>query len=236
MTNYLVNIRLSASWSTRPEGREACAARISGFLKKVLAYTNLLGPWRQANPIYNLEPENLSGLIVQNFTDIGHIVVEQLGWSGHFLIEMPDGVADTSVGCGQWGIARNCVIFRVPKSLQSNREIFYGVIRALVESFEPEDVAVFSSAGAGRVSHLKNPNPFIDWMIYLNNAQLFETELPGVFLKERLGSGTLVITTDGPLNLGKPDDLALIERIDPLIRQFVPKDLPRANMTHTAAQ
>ncbi len=66
------------------------------------------------------------------------------------------------------------------------------------------------------------PSPVVDWMVYLANTIIPAEELPMVHSVERVGSGTLVILKKEPINLEKPEDLALVEAVEPVIRRHQP--------------
>ena len=227
MKNFLANVTLHVLWADRPESREDCSNRIFSFMEKFKIYNKIPQKWRHSVELETISPAIVGHYIQQNFTDVKPKPIENLGWSGTFSMDLPEGFFFSRFSCGGWSTIKNSVIVRFPKSLHKRYDLFYETMRAAVESFDPDYGSVFTSAAADRTRSLSIQLQYIDWMIYVRNEQLASVDIPEIFCNKRLGPGSFIATKNSPVNLGEPEDLALIERIDPLIRQFVPEDIPK---------
>lgn len=239
-------IEIRAQWGNRPEDRDACARRVSQFMTD-MQQANPGGKWcfYQGQRIGLPNPETVAGYQTQSISDVSGQPIEHSGWGVSFhgvSAEHPKPLV-LRVTCGAWSGGNNVEL--VPYGKQSDRFDFnYETMSALTRAFEPDSACVYSPEAWNRSIEAKKQArasseayalwPIVDWMVYIAEAQIPASELPMVHRVEHTGSGTLVILKKERLHLNRPEDLALVEAVEPVIRRYQKPPLPK--QTHYPKQ
>jgi hypothetical protein len=239
MTVLVEQMEVRAFWGARPEDREECGRRAFAFLSPLLAMT---GPrtsvrWGKAVVRCASEAEVTAGL-TQQMTDVEpRKPIPDLGWYGSYQLSGGRFDAVVKIICGAWFRGNSCSV-TIDRALSASAEINLPIVRSIVACFDPENVSVFSNLGSKRRVAMKAPPPIVDWMVYIADARVPPEELAMVHAVEHVGSGTLVILKKERLHLDRPEDLALVEAVEPVIRRYQKPPLPQAthHPRHDAAK
>jgi Immunity protein 52 len=138
------------------------------------------------------------------------------------------------VSCGGWSSLGNVATIQLGFDLQLEKHFQRQAMTVLIECFDPDRGRVNSDAASDRAiekhraAGSRTQIVIVDWMVYVAGADIQASELPGVFSVERVGTGTLVILKEDPIDLTNPDDLRLVESVEPVIRRYLPQEFPRA--------
>lgn len=228
MTKLLEQMEVRAFWGARPEDREECGRRAFAFLSPLLATT---GPatsvrWGKAVVGCATEAEVTAGL-TQQMTDVEpRTPISDLGWRGRYQLSGGRFDAVVTITCGAWSLGNSCNV-TIERGFSASAEVNMPIVRSIVTCFDPENVAVFSNLGSKRRVAMKAPPPIVDWMVYIADARIPPEDLPMVHRIEHVGSGTLVILKKERLHLDRPEDLALVEAVEPVIRRYQKPPLPK---------
>lgn len=238
-------LHINARWDGRPESREACARRTLAFLAQLKsAFEWELGREFQVlnlgKPMAALDLGTVFECLeetVDRSCDPPR-VFSGPGVGTTFGLKSGDASATAIVRCGAWiDIYNHVQVFLdgpLKESLAANR----AALVAIAEHFEPLYAAVFSGLGIDRTGAGRLPLPIVDWMVYIAEARIPPDELAMVHAVEHIGSGTLVILKKERLHLDRPDDLALVEAVEPIIRRYQKPPLPKEThpQRHDAAK
>ena len=226
--NVSLIMKVAAFWGARPEFREACASRIAPLLQLVNEATGGLARWRtQKAFLAATDVETVSRGLKQNRRDFGSCApIVEIGWSGIWYVQGENTTGHMRVNCGGWALG-NQILISLPHSMLSELQFVRPVISAIVQNFEPDWAVAATDLGYERRAAL-NLLPVVDWMVYLAGVRIPPEEVRGVFTVEPEGDGTLVITSECPPDVKTPEGLALIERVEPIIRRYQPPPMKGA--------
>ena len=158
----------------------------------------------------------------QHISDVTGKPIEEMGWCANFHRGISSSFTILNLRCGGWPWTGNNATLEFPDHLQYDRKSIRQLIIKIQSIYDPNVITASSWQGLSRKVDLGQPSPVVDWMVYLANTIIPAEELPMVHSVERVGSGTLVILKKDPINLEKPEDLALVEAVEPVIRRHQP--------------
>lgn len=218
---------IKSHWPPRVEDREACAARTACFLERV---RSIVGKTSTMNwycgdgaAVTPIAPANVSHVLEQHRRDDNGQPMPKHGWNSSMTLAPryldPDVAAHTRVRCGAW-VLGNSVDVLLPDATRENPEVNRAVAIAIVACFEPQFIQVFSRAGGRRRADNQLPFPIVDWIVYHADCVIPPEVLPMVHSVEHVGTGTLVIMKKERLHLDRPEDLALVETVEPILRRY----------------
>ena len=181
-------------------------------------------PWLDVKGgVINQAPDGIGNHMDQHISDTGQVLGD-MGWCANFHRGAPGGFSTLEVQCGAGAWTGNIVWLKFPDRCHIEPSIARELLVGIQSIYDPEAMSSFSSQAVQRRLD-KNPpppRPIVDWMVYLANTLIPAEELPMVHSVERVGSGTLVILKKEPINLDTPEDLALVEAVEPVIRRHQP--------------
>jgi hypothetical protein len=219
-------------WPSRPEGRSACALRLAKAMGSIDELEAEPGEWSgPKGRLPDTSPLTLAPLITQNRSDTDGKPIENLGWSA-WLMRNTSAEDTTSIraNCGGWDVRRNrgnSASVTLSQSRCHETSTSRTTLVVLIEAYDAELGWVCTDAGSNRALSLKLPAPPVDWMVYLR-AHIPASEFPaGVHAVEHVAGGTLVTLSKTPIDISKPDDLALVEAVEPVIRRHLPPEPPK---------
>lgn len=227
-------LNLQAFWSGRLETREACARRTLAFLAQLKsAFERELG--REFQVLHLGKP--MAALDLGTVLECLEETVDKSydpprvfsgpGVGTTFGLKSGDASATAIVRCGAWIDIYNHVQVFLDGPLKESVAANRAALVAIAEHFDPMHAAVYSRLGGNRRADRNLPYPIVDWMVYIAEARIPPDELPMVHMVEHIGSGTLVILKKERLHLDRPDDLALVEAVEPIIRRYQKAPLPK---------
>lgn len=142
---------VGAYWGQREESRQACARRLSAFLRALAEQDSALSHWfkkaasRKA-PLVALpnDPDGIERLLRVNHADIGGEVFADLGfkfsaWTG----QEKNMAASLAMTCGAYSpVVRNSVVVSFDPAVSPRLDLLQGILKAAVTAFDPEDAVV----------------------------------------------------------------------------------------------
>ena len=190
-----------------------------------------LARWRtQKAFLAATDVETVSRGLKQNRRDFGsRAPIVEIGWPCIWYVQGENTTGYMQVTCGGWALG-NQILISLPRPMLSELRTMRPVISAIVKGFEPDWAVASTSSGYGRNAALKLPFPVVDWMVYFTGVRIPPEEVPGVLTVEPEGDGTLVITSECPPDVKTPEGLALIERVEPIIRRYQPPPMKEPNV------
>ena len=154
MTDYFVGVY----WGPREESREACAARISGFLVGLAKQDVALSQWFEK--VYSLKqpripvpntPEGLLPLLTMNRKDVGRReVIPDLGFHFSAWNGRKDGAAASVMAlCGAYTpVASNSAIVDFDREATPAADALREILRSAIAVFDPDRGVVTSTESA----------------------------------------------------------------------------------------
>lgn len=216
-------LNMTAYWGDRPESREGCARRILAILRRVSAAlpqdASICHP---GGALERLDEVTVAASLSQrkDHGDPPQVMVEK-GWTSTFSLGSEPDSASLILTCGAWSMGNPQTVF-LRGRYRDDQHVNHMALSAICEHFEPEYASVYSRRASQRRAIANAPFPIFDWMVYIANVTIPPEALPMVHSVERVGSGTLVILKKERLHLDRPEDLALLEAAEPIIRSFIP--------------
>ncbi len=211
-----------ASWGPRFESYEACVNKLERILPAIDCAIGDHPPWLVSGGRSAEIAGNVGQHMYQNLSDVDKSPLEYMGWSVSLHRGSPRSLSVFRVQSGAEAWTGNSVFLEFPDQLDADWRPIRSLILEIQTIYEPDAIIVSSTEGLGRRVKTGQPSPVVDWMVYLANTIIPAEELPMVHSVERVGSGTLVILKKEPINLEKPEDLALVEAVEPVIRSHQP--------------
>ena len=211
-----------ASWGPRLESYEACGEKLQLILPAVDCAVGDFRPWLDAKRRSAEIAGNVGQHMYQNLSDVDKSPLEYMGWSVSLHRGTPPSRSVFRVQSGAEAWTGNNVFLEFPDQFRFDWRSIRSLILEIQTIYEPDAIIVSSTEGLGRRVKTGQPSPVFDWMVYLANTIIPAEELPMVHSVERVGSGTLVILKKEPINLENPDDIALVEAVEPVIRRHQP--------------
>jgi hypothetical protein len=172
----------------------------------------------------------LEYVIDQNMTDSDPRPMLDLGYNLSVISMRSKTYVSSKLGAWAPTSGNSVNIDRLSDVVSSNVRTVRAVVTMIAEQFNPLFVHAYCPAAAERSAMLRLPFPFIDWMVYNADCVIPPEALPMVHSVERVGTGTLVILKKERLHLDRPEDLALVEAAEPIIRSYFPPPPPKANV------
>lgn len=178
---------LGAYWPARQESIDQCADRLLSFFSELAECDEVFSSWRETGwsrkqaVEKTAEVSNREYLLKRldrgrNRRDIGHEIIEELGFSVHFWNGREKGKAvGLHVNCGLHWISPapnaslgNCVTLDLPEDLGELRqtERTVRVLAAAARAWEPDWAGVMSKESM-TVRSFDAKVPFVDWMVYI---------------------------------------------------------------------
>lgn len=140
---------VGAYWGPRREPLEACASRVSIFLRRLAQEHVALSSWfrkaasRKTPPIAlpNDDPDGIASMLRANRFDTTGEVIAELGfnlsaWTG----SESDIIASLAVTCGAFSPAiRNAIVLSFDSATPPTSDLLQAILKVAVISFDPED-------------------------------------------------------------------------------------------------
>jgi len=215
-------MKVRGFWGPRLESYEACGEKLQLILPAVDCAVGDFRPWLDAKRRSVEIAGNLGQHLYQNMSDVDKSPLEYMGWSVSLHRGSPRSRSVFRVQSGAEAWTGNNVFLEFPDQLRFDWRSIRSLILEIRTIYEPDEIMAHSASGLTRQINSGQPSPVVDWMVYLANTIIPAEELPMVHSVERVGSGTLVILKKEPINLEKPEDLALVEAVEPVIRRHQP--------------
>lgn len=222
--NMSDSITVMGRWTVRAEEALACAERCAILLNCIDRHVRAGAKWmHNGGPLIDASADSIYPTLCRNENLKGPI--GKLGWRGDCWKIGTSGYTRVEFTCGAWGEHvrfPNVVSVAPERDLQQNMNACCAILNCVVTAFDADVVEVFSEQGIKRSRQLYGADPVVDWMVYAANCAIPPEALPMVHSVERVGSGTLVILKKERLHLDRPEDLALLDAAEPIIRSFIP--------------
>lgn len=236
-------ISIVALWGDRPESRDECAVRASALLSALTEHFADVGHWmvpgkRGRPPHVRIDTADISAVsrnLRQNKGDFGGYI-EQLGWSGSFLMDDAERHVRLRLRCGSWSLG-NIVDMQISRSLAEDVGRLEGIVKALVDTCDLAQVTVYGWPAKRRFVALKQfQMPIVETMVYVANNLIEPKAFPGVHRVEHYRGGTFVILRARLSHVDDVADLSLIEEVEAVFKQHMPPPLPEPTIRHNSQQ
>ncbi len=215
-------MKVRAFWGPRLESYADCASKLARLIPAINNGLCDDEAWLENDgaPV-DPAPEVIGRYMDQYISEVTGKPFDDRGWCAFF--HRGSGVFSTlRLQCGASSWTGNSLILLFPDDLPYNFQTISQLIIEIQSIYDPNVITASSAEGLHRNAESGQPSPVVDWMVYLANTLIPAEELPMVHSVERVGSGTLVILKKEPINLEKPEDLALVEAVEPVIRRHQP--------------
>jgi hypothetical protein len=188
-------VYLGAYWSARAEDVDSCVRRMKDCLDRLAAIHPALSLWYErggrrkavSEPVGSATDELVRLMLAgRNRTDLGHEVIEALGFSIHFWnqnrLKMP---AVISVNCGAFSPhVQNTCVLDLPDIENDGDNSFYepenctAMMLAVTQSWEP-DWALLTTDALQAMQQPSGSSPSIGWLTYLSRTRTSRAAPPG---------------------------------------------------------
>jgi hypothetical protein len=225
---------LLAYWVARPESIDQCADRLLEFFPALTRSEVTLARWFKTgrtlkgalrHQVDVTSREALLAILEQgrNRTDVGKEIMYDLGFSVRLWNGVEDeDAAGLGIKCGSYAdysLLPNHVILSFPKALGSlaDRARMQSVLEASVIAWEPAWAGIISEEAQDSRSF--PDDPFIDWMVYMENAWLPSVPaLSPPASAKALDKGTIIVVQDEPPDPSNGIHLENIRRVESALR------------------
>ena len=216
-------MKVRAFWGPRPEGREACARKLAPLISAVNQALGDDEVWMEDEgaPV-DPASDDIGRHMYQHKSEVTGDPIDYMGWCASFHRGRPRAFSVLRLQCGASTWTGNSIGLEFPDKLLFDWASIRLLIIEMQSLYDPDAISSESWPAVNRRVDMGQPSPVVDWMVYLANTIIPAEELPMVHSVERVGSGTLVILKKEPINLEKPEDLALVEAVEPVIRRHQP--------------
>ena len=218
-------MRVSAFWGARFESYEDCADKLARLLPAIDQAFGDYEAWLQnEGGAVDAAPDVIGRYMDQHVSEVTGDAFDDMGWCANFHRGKPRAFSVLRLRCGASAWIGNNISLDFPDSLSFDWRSIRSLIMIINEVYKVDYIAGYSLEAVRRRINEDPPppHPIVDWMLYLANTIIPAEELPMVHSVERIGSGTLVILKKEPINLENPDDIALVEAVEPVIRRHQP--------------
>jgi len=223
------DLYVGAYWGARKESVDLCADRLMALLNGVTVCGDLFSQWYEkggsrreamATRIDIQSRESVAKLLEagRNRTDVDKAVIDSLGFSIGIWNGQPDEQsASLGIVCGCYSNnpnLRNSVVLELPENAGAHldRDRCFALLTTVIKSWEPEWAGVISRSS--RIARNYKPGrPFLDWMLYVDRADVKSERLPASASATLVGGGTILVTQDQPVNPTDTVALANLKRI-----------------------
>ncbi len=188
--NYIESYYIAVYWGSREESLDICTKKVIDFFSILSEMNSSFEKWFEKGYsrkkalehqyIFEYDKINKSLLKSRIKTDIGNIIIENLGYSFSTWNGLQEGeVTGISIHCNT---SANCVSNNVVINLPSNKEIYDDIYKIdfilrmfnlLIEVWHPEQIVMTSKQLRDYVS-ANDDTPLIGWITYLNTQKKLE--------------------------------------------------------------
>jgi hypothetical protein len=221
-------------WGNRPESADICAAKMLAFLACLERCHSAFRRWRSllgsAIVTPQTDPSIMRAIMLngRNYTDFGHEVIEELGFSSILWTAGTQRAGESvvvSFALGSYGadedvpdLSNNCFIDLPKNERAAARFLKPALLRALlacaVQVWAPLWGVVQSNLYLYRISPRPAATPEVGWMTYLRVAPEAVPPLPPPARVELFGpDASLIVLTDERFSARNPDHVALADRV-----------------------
>lgn len=226
--------KLEGVWWRKRESAEQIAQRASKFFREISTLHPALGAWydqrgsvkRSLAAPLNLSEYESALKVVQKGEEVGdYPPYEPLPWGGYWFSGWNGREDDLSMSfCASAGKDSTAVPNHIWLSWRAysqppvfSAEILTAVIAALSNAWDADFCKVVGSydpPGIPRKYVEWNIiPPDVGWMIQLARRNLSPADVPSAWRVEPCGNGTLITVRESPIDMHKPEDFALADRV-----------------------
>lgn len=145
---------VGAYWGPRAESREACADRLSKFLRELAERDSIFSQWfkkamsrKKASVAIPTEPIALAPHLKGNHRDIGGELISELGFSFSAWTGREANVSvSLDVACGAYShLVGNSVLVSFDPAASPSLDLLQEIMKTAVAAFDPEEAVVNST-------------------------------------------------------------------------------------------
>jgi hypothetical protein len=224
-----------AYWGARPEMASECAARALFFFKELRRIDPLWRQWYQAgkrppgapgNPANVYDEQELEELFRRgrNRTDVGKIVIEDLGFSIMVWTRERGDNTRVHIRCGAYTpfISNVCVATLPSEDAASERILTVTVLTQMLTcmamAWDPEWAVATSDDVRDLVLQPQKKEHAVGWIMYCANRQGRVPPLPAPVRIERVqDKGTMITLSEERFTASNPEHVALTVRVHELL-------------------
>lgn len=216
---------LGAYWGSRKEPVEQCTERVLKCFGDLAKCDETFSRWFRTGRSrsealerkVDFTDEKIKELLLRgrNRRDIGHEIIEELGFS----ITLWNGAEDTQaiglrIHCGaSSSYVGNSFLIDLPSQAPARDrvvrlELLLCAMRAIVESFEP-DWATVMPASLVRTTESLMQKPAVGWLFYAARHLLPSPDIAALRRVDVPGHGSIFVITGEPLNPTRPEHVEL---------------------------
>ena len=230
--NYIESYYIGAYWGPREESLDICTKKVIDFFSILSEMDSSFEKWFEKGYsrkkalehqyIFEYDKINKSLLNSRIKTDIGNIIMENLGYSFSTWNGLREGeITGISIHCNT---SSNCVSNNVVIKLPSNKEVYDDIYKIdfilrmfnlLIELWHPEQVVMTSSQLRDSVS-INDNAPLIGWITYLNTQKKLE-KLLNFCRMDYLKDGVILIVGDKCPTINDKKQVDNIKKIQSII-------------------